>query len=234
MPTAFRLTHKGSTADVDIEMFRAMLPREIAVESRSDGLYAVVAVIESEDASTQPLVERELDRLFFLTCVRLGAEMCRRTVSADATFRYRVHGRIPAGTVPLTWTDELALQFKLWAIAADASDPMVKALLLFQIVELSYPDTSNKIDYPPYTDETKPPSRRTEAKLLRHLVAHAGHAKTETAKYLRFLGLPARLSNFTHRDWIKTLTDRMPIVEMEARELLQGAAQPVAQVKVKR
>lgn len=222
MPTVFRLTHEGPTADINVDIFRLTMPQEVTIEQRDDGLYAVVASTE-EDASTQRLIDRELDRLFFLTCVRLYAEMCRRRVTASITCDYRINRSIPEGTAPLNWTDELELQFKLWSIAADTTNPMLRVLVLFQIIELSYPDTNDTIAYPPYADESAPPPARTEAKLLRHLVAHAGNAKPGTEKYLRFLGLPARLSNLTHRDWIRKLSDRLPIIEMQARELLQGA-----------
>lgn len=224
MPTIFRLTHEGPTADVDVDAFRLTMPQEIAIEQRDDALYAAVASTESEDSSTQSLIDRELDRLFFLTSVRLRAEMCRRKITTSLKCSYRIHGKIPEGTAPLNWTDKLELQFKLWSIAADTTDSMIRVLMLFQIIELSYPDSNDRIAYPPYTDESVPPPPRTEAKLLRHLIAHAGNAKPETAKYLRFLGLPERLSNHTHRDWNRKLSDRLPVIEMQARELLQGAA----------
>ena len=224
MPTVFRLTHEGPTFDVDVEKFRSMLAREIAIESRDDGLYAVVASTGSEDSLTQALIERELDRLFFLTCVRLRAEMCRSTVTADLAIKYRIHRKIPEGTAPLTWTDKLALQLKFWSLAADTTDQMARVILLYQIIELKYPDLNDKCAYPPYKDEKTPLSPRTEAKLLRNIVAHAGDARPETASYLRFLGLPTSLSNLTHPDWIKVLSNRLPIVEMEARKVLRYAA----------
>lgn len=223
MTTTYRLHHEGETLDVDVQAFQGMLPDEIRVELRQDGLYAVVASAVPEDDTTQPLVERELDRLFFLTCVRLRAEMCRRTVTADFRFSYRVHGGIPPGTAPLSWTDSLALQFRLWSIAVDNSDPIVRVLLFFQVIEISHPDMADKSVYPPYCDPTQPPQPRTEAKLLRHLVSHAGDSRPETSAYLSFLGLPPRLSNLTHPDWLAKVCDRLPVVESEARAILRNA-----------
>ena len=161
MTTTYRLHHEGKDPDVDVQVFQGILPEEIRVELRQDGLYAVVASAVPEDDTTQPLVERELDRLFFLTCVRLRAEMCRRTVTADFRLSYRAHGGIPPETAPLSWTDSLALQFKLWSIAVDNSDPIVRVLLFFQVIEISHPNMTDKSVYPPYCDPTQPPQPRT-------------------------------------------------------------------------
>ena len=64
---------------------------------------------------------------------------------------------------------------------------------------------------------------QTEAKLLRHLVSHAGDARPETSVYLSFLGLPPRLSNLTHPDWLAKVCERLPVVESEARAILRNA-----------
>jgi len=202
------------------------LPPSISLDSRADGLYAVVDSAALEDPDTQWLIDRELDRVFFLTCVRLHAEMCRRPVSATFTVRYRIHGSIPQGMEPQQWTDQLSLQLKLWGIAVDSIDPYIKIILFFQIIELSYPDTRDNVAYPLYENESFPPHPRTEAKLLRHLVAHAGEAKQETNRYLQFLGLPSRLSNLVHSEWIQALSGRIPHVQEQAREILHNALYP--------
>jgi hypothetical protein len=58
---------------------------------------------------------------------------------------------------------------------------------------------------------------------LRHLVAHAGNAWPETARYLKFLGLPPRLSNRAHPEWFRVISMRVPCVEAQARAVLQSA-----------
>lgn len=226
MATLFYITQEGQNPaiDLDVDIFRSSLPQEIILESRKNGLYAIVASIEPEDASTQQLIDRELDRLYFLTCVRLHAEMIRRPAQASYSTSNRIHGKIPEGLAQLSWSDELTLQLKLWSIAIDSTDYIVRILLYYQIIEVSYPKTDDKENYPTYeyVDKTKPPIPRTEAKLLRNLIAHAGVARTETNEYLKFLGLPSRLSNLTYPDWHKKILERLPILEQQARELLQN------------
>jgi len=124
----------------------------------------------------------------------------------------------------MSWTDSLALQFRLWVLASEANDPMIRILLHFQIIELSYPDTGDAAAYPRYEGGPNPPHPRTEAKLLRHVVAHAGDAKRETGMYLTYLGLPNIAGNVTHPKWVSVMTDAARRVEQEARQILHGAA----------
>ena len=223
MPTRYHLVPEGQHLDVDLALFRGALPSSIILEEESGDVYATLDSKGSEDSSTQLLIDRELDRLFFLTCVRLRAEMCRRTVTASLKIRYRIHGSLPVGVHPQIWSDQLTLQLKLWALAADVDDTYLKVLLFYQLIELSYPDTHDNTAYPPYDNSLPEPHPRTEAKLLRHLVAHAGDAKKETSAYLEFLGLPPVLSNLVHPEWVGKITERVAIVERQAREVLQSA-----------
>lgn len=223
MPTRYRLVPEGQHVDVDLALFRRALPLSIILEEESGDVYATVDSAGPEDSSTQLLIDRELDRLFFLTCVRLRAEMCRRIVTASQKISYRVHGSLPPGVCPQIWSDQVTLQLKLWATAADAEDTYLKVLLLYLIIELSYPDTHDKAAYPPYDGSLREPHPRTEAKLLRHLVAHAGGAKQETSKYLQFLGLPPVLSNLVHPEWAGKVTERVAIIGRQARAVVQSA-----------
>ena len=194
----------------------------MVVEDRDDGTYVVVssAVQESEDA--QLALDRELDRIFFITNVRVKADMCRRTVSKDLTVCWAIPSQLPLTTQPQHWTDELPLQLCLWRAAVDATDPTAKIILFFQIVELKYPDTTNKTDYPPYDSLSWDP--RTEAKLLRNLVAHAGKPTSEqTKKYLKYLGLAPVLSNRTNPDFLRVVREKVPLVQAVAREVITCA-----------
>jgi len=223
MPTVYRLVPEGKTVDLELAPLRASFPTSICLDLREGDLYATIESAVPEDRATQLLINRELDRIYFLTCVRLRAEMCCRTVTLDLSASYRIQGRIPAGTKPQQWTERLSLQLKLWALAMESADALIKILLLFQIIELSYPDTKDTKVYPRYVDPAHPPHPRTEAKLLRHLVAHAGDAMRQTGNYLKFLGLPPRLSNLTHPEWSHKVSDRVKVVEGEARDVVQSA-----------
>jgi len=223
MPTRYRLVPEGHNFDVDLALFRCTLPSSILIEEENGDVYATVDSTGPEDSSTQLMIDRELDRLFFLTCVRLRAEMCRSTVMATLKIRYRVHGYLPFEVRPQTWSDQLTLQLRLWAIAVDAGDIYLRALLFYQIIELSYPDTSDATAYPPYKDLLLEPHPRTESKLIRHLVVHAGGAKKQTSKYLQFLGLPPVLSNLVHPEWTGKIAERVEIIERQAREVIESS-----------
>jgi hypothetical protein len=224
MATTFRLEPEQPPLDLDLSRLQAALPPSMRVHEKHDGVYVTVESTDEEDESAQVLINREIDRVHFLTCVRFRAHMCRKSVTRDLSLSYRIHGSLPSGVGPATWTDSLALQFRLWALASETQDPILRVLLCFQIIELTYPNTADRAAYPPYTSSAAAPHPRTEAKLLRHLVAHAGEAKRETGFYLEYLGLPKRLGNLSHPDWLPKISRAAKRVEEQARVLLRGAA----------
>jgi hypothetical protein len=221
--TLYRLEPGSAAANIEIAAFAKILPNGMQISEASDGIYLSMESQTEEDEKTQPLVERELDRLFFLTNNRVNAVICRRTVGTTLHCKYRVLTTIPVGKYPLNWTPDIELQLRLWSIASESNDLRLRVLFLFQIIELSYPDTRDPSSYPVYKSHLQPPHPRTEAKLLRHVVAHAGNARSETEMYLRFLDLPAKLSNLTHEYWSHTLESRISISELEARRILEVA-----------
>lgn len=223
MPTTtFRVLHGGEALDVDLPAFQLMLPSSMKVVSRGGACYLEVETATEEDARAQFHVDRELDRLFFLTCVRAKAEMCKRTVSAEFRIAWSIHGSLPAGTKPQDWNYTLGLQLRLWSLACEASDPLAKILLFYQVIELSRPT------FVPYSDPTKPPHPLTECKLLRHLVAHAGDASHSDLKtYCTYLGLPPVMLDRTDSAHVELLAAKCKLVEEQARLVLQSALQPL-------
>jgi hypothetical protein len=221
MPTLFKLIAlDGVPLDIDVGLFQQSLSNDMRIASREDGTYVTVDSVNDEDGAAQYRIDRELDRLYFLTNVRVRAEMCKRTATATVTARYNIHGTLPVTIKPLAWSYELALQLRLWAIAATHDDPLVKILLLFQVIELSY----SKRDYPDYVDNTTPPHPRTECKLLRHLVAHSGDIDgSELKNYCAYLGLPALMLDRTDPHYVSVLANKAPFVEVEARKVLASA-----------
>lgn len=224
MTTTFRLIPDKNPLDLKLGHLQASLPPSMKVSEKHDGFYVTVKSTTDEDESVQPLIDREVDRIQFLTLVRFRAEMCRRSVTANFASSYRVHGSLSPDVMPLIWTENLALQFRLWNLASGASDPMIRILLHYQIIELTYPDNQSVDAYPPYQGGGASPHPRTEAKLLRHLVAHAGEAKRETSLYLQYLGLPAKLGNVTHAEWASKIAPAARRVEKLAYVLLRSAA----------
>jgi hypothetical protein len=214
MYTLFKLIPEAKEFDFDVVAVNRSLPSSMQMEERSDGIYVVVDTPVEEDEVAQQHVQRELDRIFFLTCVRARAEMCRRTVCADFKFSYRIHGTLPADLEPQNWSPILALQLRLWDVAADIVDPPTQLLIFYQIIELSYPKPA---DYPAYTDASSAPHPRTEAKLLRHLVSHAGHpTQPQTQKYLQFLGLGPVMANRSDPAWLQVISEKVKHVRQEA------------------
>ena len=188
-------------------------------------MYVQVASMKEEDPEAQSFLERELDRIFFYTCVRFHAEMCKRTVTADCKMRYSAQGYMPSSIRKQGWTYELALQLRLWRIASNTDDELLKILLYFQIVELSYPE---RRDYPKYSDSSQIPHPRTECKFVRHLVVHAGKVTgVELKNYCAYLGISNHM--FDRRDvrHIEIMLSKTPLLEHEARNALQSALQPV-------
>ena len=224
MPTRYRLVPENQHVDVDLAILRSALPPSIVLKEESGDVYAIVDSTGSEDSSTQLLIDRELDRLFFMTCVRLRAAMCRRIVTSTLKGSWRVHGPLPAGVLPQIWTDQITLQLRLWALASDVEEVSLKVLLLYQIIELSPQKKAANLAY----DDPSWPAPRTEAKLLRNVVAHAGEpTQRGTEAYLEFLGLTPMLSNLVDPQWVEKITERVAVVQQVAREVLQSALSQV-------
>ena len=223
MPTRYCLVPKSQRVDVDLAIFQSALPPSIVLEEERGAVYATVDSTESEDSDTQPLIDRELDRLFFMTSVRLRAEMCRKTVTATLKGSWSLHGSLPVGVRPQIWSQKLALQMRLWALAEDVEEISLKVLLLYQIIELSPHKTHHtaaNLDY----DDPLWLDPRTEAKLLRNIVAHADDKPLrQTKAYLEFLGLPLVMSNRVHPQWVEKITKRVDILKKEAWQVLQRA-----------
>ena len=221
MSTLFKLIPKDDTMDLDITLFQESLPRTFEVSSRADGLYLKVATSKAEDMTAQYLVDRELDRLFFLTRIRLKGVMCTKVITMSVRLVWGDRGILPVNVTRQKWSYELALQLRLWALAGEEVDPLMKIVLLYQIIELAYP---SKNDYPAYTDAQMPPDTRTECKFLRHLVVHAGDVISPQLKiYCEYLGLPPLMLDRTDAQHVEVLSNKFTLVEHTARSAIEKA-----------
>jgi len=219
METTFRLHPLESKFEVDLKLLQQSLPLGFAIEERIDGVYMVVEAASEEAQGAQYLVERELDRLFYLTRVRLRAAMVRRTVYADLKVSYDIQAALNPQIKPLNWTYELALQLRLWVLASEMQDPILRMLMLYQIIELASPT------FEPYNDPTIPPNSLTECKLLRHLITHAGVVSNRELKnYCEHLGLPPLMLDRTDPAHVKAITSKLSLMESQARLCLVSAA----------
>lgn len=213
------------TLELNIEAVNRSLHPSMRMEARSDGAYIVVETLIKNDERAKQLVQQELDRIYFFTCVRATAEMVTGRVSATFTFSYAIHGPLPTALGPQNWTPEVALQLRLWAVAVDIPDPAIKILLFFQIIELAFPNTKDKTAYPPYTPFS-PLHRRTEAMLLRHVVSHAGLPFPTTKMYLKYLGLEPMMADRSNPQWLEVISDKVDLVQEEAHEIIRNALLP--------
>ncbi len=165
MVTEFKLLFEDDS-DINIDKFQQSLPANVLVEPRNDGIYVVIESTDSEDEKCQYLIDRELDRYYFLTNVRIRAEMIRSGVTLTIPIRWSIHGALPEDIQPQKWNYELPLQLRLWSLASATDVVIMKLLLLFQIIELTPPESG----YPYYNDPTKSPAPLAECKFVRHLL----------------------------------------------------------------
>lgn len=219
MPTTtFQLARKPDSLDIDLQAFQSVLPSTMLVALREGATYIDVETPKEEDECAQFLVDRELDRVFFLTSVRVKAEMCRRTVSSEQRFAWPIHAAIPTGTTVQTWSYELGLQLRLWSLACETEDPLAKIVLFYQVIELSCPPPDQ------YNDPSRPPKPLTECKLLRNLIVHAGNVTfQETKNYCEYLGMPELMCDRTDRLYVELLAAKQRFVESQAKGVIQMA-----------
>lgn len=220
MATEFKLLFEGKP-DLEIDKFQRSLPPDFRVAKRDDGIYVTIKSARTEEQRCQYLIDRELDRHFFLTCVRIRAEMVRTRVTSTLTARNRIHGSLPDDIRPQNWNYELPIQLRLWSIAADSTEIQTKLILLFQIIELTYPERSQ---YPEYTDSTKAPQPLTECKFVRNLVAHSGRVSSSQLNlYCSYIGFPNVMMDITDPNHYKIIASKVPLMETEAKNVIAKA-----------
>lgn len=221
MPTQFKLRFEGKP-EIDVQIFQHSLPKNFLVQEREDGLYVTVPSHEPEDKKCQYLIDRELDRHFFLTAVKIRADMVRREVCGSIELRWSIYNPLPTDIEPQIWFDEdrdnLATQLRLWVIAAETTDIKFRLILLFQIIELKYPE--NKF-YPDYENESTAPDKLTECKLIRNLIAHAGVPYNKQLKrYCSYLGLPERMHDPINQHYSRVIESKLPLMRSEAKKVI--------------
>jgi len=228
MPTTkFKLGFETDEPDIDLEKFQKSLPHTFKVYHENNGIYISVETARDEDENAKYLVERELDRHFFLTCVKISSEMVLRRVQSSLVMCYRIHGDLPENITPQKWNYDLPIMLKLWSIAADLRNEFrLQILYYFHIIELTYP---SKDSYPDYTDHTTPPHPLTECKFIRHLVAHAGEIGGIQLKlYCKYLDMPEVMFDLTDSRYQSILLSKLILLEEQAKKAIQKYIYPNA------
>ena len=219
MDTKFKLIFEDATPDIDLQKFQQSLPQHFDVTQESDGIYVSIPSQDPEDRRCQYLIDRELDRHYFLTFVKVKAEMVRKRLHVVSRTAYGGHGTLPENILPQVWDNKLSIQLRLWSLAAYAEDHTLKALLLFQIIELAYPDRS---DYPKY-DPPSPIDPLTVCKFIRHLAAHTGKVKNDgLKKYCKQIGIPERMFDPINPDHGRILRQKIPLLEAQAKRVISN------------
>ncbi len=178
-------------------------------------------------------VQREIDRIFFLTGVKIKYEL--KTIEDDNgintgfdNFRMDlgVVGPLPKDIARQQWSkDDLTIHLRLWNMAHSQAIPLAaKINLLFQIIEIEYPDTYDDKIYIPYGDTKNPPANMTEAKLLRNLMSHVKNSKvkTQVENYCKFLKLKPGMHDPADRDFMNCVKKRLFVLENEAQKIIES------------
>jgi hypothetical protein len=176
-------------------------------------------------------VQRECDRLYFLTGQQLDPKIFRierpnglSTGFLSVTASASIYKPIAPEVDRQNWQGKpLAVQLRLWQLAHLTNTPIAaKINLLFQIIEMTYRKAN---DYPKYKDPNKCPHPRTEAKLLRHLASH-GYTVTmrsELKRYCQHLGISEKFHDPTDADFLGILHQRLSVVEDEAKRIIDDS-----------
>ena len=220
----------------------AAIPESFSFEEEDKQLLLVVNLEKKlTDDEVRSMVQRECDRVAFLTGDRMKPTLVdiecdngRHTISDTRGARTKGFRPLPTGVGRQDWhcNPNLALQLRLWDLAQLPHLPIAaKILLLFQIVEVTYPDTTGSKDYPDYRNSACVPHPRTEAKLLRHIAVHGKmkSVRPQLERYRQHLGIPvASVASAVSHDptdssLIRVLHDRVRVVREEAEKIIASA-----------
>lgn len=218
--TKFKLGFETDEPDINLKIFQKSLPSTFQAYEENGAIYISIETVVDEDENAKYLVERELDRHFFLTCVKITAEMVRKKVQLSLDSWNRIHGDLQEDIEPQKWSYELPIMLKLWSMAIDLhSEFRLQILYYFHIIELAYPSRDS---YPVYTDPTTPPYPLTECKFIRHLVAHAGDvSRSQLRLYCKYLDIPEVMFDVTDRRYQSILLNKVKLLEEQAKKAIE-------------
>lgn len=217
--TKFKLDFGEKVESFQIDKFQQSLPTDFTVYEDNGEVFISVETAQEEDKTATGLVERELNRYFFLTGEKIKSKIQTRGSRLSNRANLLYYNDLPDDITAQNWSSELAIQLKLWSIIDDLYNDRVKILFYFQIIELTYPE---KNAYPEYTDATQAPDPLTECKFLRHLVAHAGDvASNPLKKYCQYLGISEIMSNIIDHNDEYILKNKLPLLQEQAKFAIQ-------------
>ncbi|HBE40936.1 MAG TPA: hypothetical protein DDW27_06975 [Bacteroidales bacterium] len=211
-----------------MDQLSSVLPSNFALLKESEQLVLVVDLEHSSNESEVfYYVQRECDRLFFLTGEQLNPKLLR-IEDAGKRHLFKNRGFITSGFERLQddidrqqWTHKLTLQLRLWQLAHLPDLPVsVQIVLLFQIIEAEFPDTK---EYPPFYESDKVPHARTEAKLIRNWVSHQGEVRKQLLRYCKYLEIEPGFFDPTDVRHCRKIPMLLEKVKQEAEGIIDAA-----------
>ena len=218
---------------VTCEEIQRILPQNFILEQKDKDIFLTInADDETDENKAKFLLDRELDRIFFLSGQKIESslkliEYPNGRKQTIVTIKYDINAiqKISEEIAPQQWTNNIEVQLKLWVLANTYNLPLAaKINLLFQIIEIEYPNTSDQSIYPLYRDSTTEPNPMTEAKLLRHMVSH-GKSPIENNQlrtYCDFLNLSPEMHDPSNARFIDVISRRIPIITRLAKEIIEA------------
>lgn len=214
------------------DQLSTVLPKNFASRKEGEQFMLVVSLQRlSNESEVFYYAQRECDRLFFLTGEQLNPKLLRIEYAGEKRLFNEVDG-IMRGVETLQddidrqhWTHKLTLQIRLWQLAHLPYQPIsVQIVLLFQIIEASFPDTKNEHMYPPFEENDLRPHPRTEAKLIRDWVSHQeAKMRARLLRYCRYLEIEPRFFDPTDERHQKKIPELFEKVEREAKKVINAA-----------
>jgi len=218
---------------ITCEEIQRILSQNFILGQEDKNIFLIInADDEIDENKAKFLIDRELDRIFFLTEKKIDSSLTlveypdgRKQTTVTIKYNINAIQKIPEEIAPQQWRNNIDVQLKLWVLAHSYNIPLAaKINLLFQIIEIEYPNTRDQNIYTLYSDSTIVPNPMTEAKLLRHIVSH-GKSPIENdqlRKYCDFLNLSSEMHDPTNTQFIDVINRRLPIITRLAKEIIEA------------
>ncbi len=198
----------------NLTKFENSLPLNFSVKEENNEYYILIETKKEDDITSKYLIDRELDKHFFLTHLEIKAEMVSSSIEAFKSFEIKIYGALPEEIAQQEWNYNLPIQLKLWRMAHESKDNRLKMLNYFQIIELSFP---NREDYPNFGENDEKPNPRTECKFIRHLIAHAGEITgKQLQRYCSYLKIPELMLDVTDIQYQNIIFGKVSLLEEQA------------------
>lgn len=228
-----KFKYRIDMGNLDAAQLIKILPDNCTIEQNDNTYLIIEHASGTNENDSFFFLQREVDRLFFLTGINIKYEL-DTIENNDGSFigisglkcMLTAVAQLPENIDRQQWgTDDIAVHLRLWSLAFSPNLPLsAKVNLLFQIIEIEYPDTSDNAVYPNYNDRANPPAPKTEAKLLRHLMSHGKGpiANNSLRQYCSFLGISPEMHNPIDHNFIIGVNKRLPILVDEARRIIDN------------